>query len=58
MLPRRSKIIYFSAYIFLLRGIKNKYYQLDHIHLNDIGGTYIGNFIWSKFKNIPRWITK
>ena len=38
--------------------VKNKNYQLDHIHLNDIGGANMGNFIWSKLKNIPLWIAK
>jgi len=35
--------------------VKNKDYQLDNIHLNDLGGLNIGNFVWSKLKDIPCW---
>lgn len=35
--------------------VKNKDYQVDNIHLNDLGGLNIGNFVWSKLKNIPCW---
>ena len=38
--------------------VKNKDYQVDHIHLNDVGGINMGNFVWSKLKNIPLWITE
>ena len=38
--------------------VKNKEYQLDNIHLNDLGGQNIGNFVWSKLKNIPLWESK
>ena len=30
-------------------------YQLDHIHLNELGGINMGKFIWSKLKDIPTW---
>ncbi|MBQ1846753.1 MAG: SGNH/GDSL hydrolase family protein [Clostridia bacterium] len=36
--------------------VKNHDYQPDNIHLNDIGGLNMGNFIWSKLKDIPLWI--
>ena len=35
--------------------VKARDYQKDHIHLNDLGGRNMGNFIWSKLKNIPLW---
>ena len=35
--------------------VKNRDYQVDHIHLNDLGGLNMGNFIWSKLKDIPLW---
>lgn len=35
--------------------VKARDYQKDHIHLNDLGGKNMGNFIWSKLKNIPLW---
>ena len=35
--------------------VKNNDYQLDNIHLNDLGGLNIGNFVWSKLKDIPCW---
>ncbi len=35
--------------------VKNKEYQVDNIHLNDLGGINMGKFIWSKLKNIPDW---
>lgn len=35
--------------------VKNKEYQLDSIHLNDLGGLNMGRFIWSKLKDIPAW---
>ena len=38
--------------------VKNREYQLDNIHLNDLGGRNIGNFVWSKLKNIPVWESK
>lgn len=37
---------------------KNKDYQVDNIHLNDLGGKNMGNFIWSKLKDIPLWETE
>lgn len=36
--------------------VKKREYQLDNIHLNDLGGEIIGNFVWSKLKNIPLWL--
>ena len=33
--------------------VKNKDYQVDNIHLNDLGGKIMGKFIWSKLKDIP-----
>ena len=35
--------------------VKKKEYQLDNIHLNDLGGKNMGNFVWSKLKDIPLW---
>lgn len=35
--------------------VKNRDYQLDNIHLNDLGGRNIGQFVWSKLKDIPSW---
>lgn len=38
--------------------VKNRDYQLDNIHLNDLGGLNMGNFVWSKLKDIPLWETE
>ena len=38
--------------------VKNRDYQVDHIHLNELGGLNIGNFVWSKLKDIPLWETE
>ena len=35
--------------------VKNREYQPDNIHLNDVGGLNMGRFIWSKLKDIPLW---
>ena len=35
--------------------VKNREYQVDHIHLNDLGGLNMGRFVWSKLKDIPCW---
>lgn len=35
--------------------VKNREYQLDNIHLNDLGGKNMGNFVWGKLKDIPVW---
>ena len=35
--------------------VKGGDYQVDHIHLNDLGGLNMGKFIWSKLKDIPTW---
>ncbi len=35
--------------------VKGHAYQLDHIHLNKTGGRIMGEFIWSRLKNIPLW---
>ena len=37
--------------------VKNRDYQLDNIHLNELGGLNMGNFVWSKLKDIPAWET-
>jgi len=37
--------------------VKNKDYQLEKIHLNELGGLNIGKFVWSKLKDIPCWET-
>ena len=34
---------------------KAKDYQVDNIHLNDLGGKNLGKFVWSKLKDIPTW---
>lgn len=38
--------------------VKNRDYQLDNIHLNELGGINIGKFVWSKLKDIPCWESK
>lgn len=38
--------------------VKNRDYQLDQIHLNKLGGRNMGNFVWSKLKDIPLWETE
>ena len=38
--------------------VKNRDYQVDQIHLNDLGGLNMGNFVWSKLKDIPLWKTE
>ena len=38
--------------------VKNRLYQHDQIHLNKLGGLNMGNFIWSKLKEIPLWNTE
>ena len=35
--------------------VKARDYQVDHIHLNELGGKNMGKFIWSKLKDIPTW---
>lgn len=35
--------------------VKSREYQKDNIHLNELGGRNMGNFIWSKLKDIPLW---
>ena len=45
----------FSESGFGYARVKARDYQLDNIHLNDVGGKNIGNFVWSKLKNIPVW---
>jgi len=37
--------------------VKNKEYQVDTIHLNELGGVNMGNYVWSKLKDIPLWET-
>jgi len=38
--------------------VKSRKYQVDQIHLNDLGGKNMGEFIWSKLKDIPLWHTE
>lgn len=38
--------------------VKGRDYQIDHIHLNRLGGINMGNFVWSKLKDIPLWETE
>ena len=38
--------------------VKDRAYQSDHIHLNELGGVNMGNFIWSRLKDIPCWLYK
>ena len=38
--------------------VKNRDYQVDHIHLNKAGGRNMGAFVWSKLKDIPLWETE
>lgn len=38
--------------------VKARNYQLDNIHLNKLGGKNMGNFVWSKLKDIPLWETE
>ena len=38
--------------------VKARDYQLDTIHLNCLGGLNMGEFVWSKLKDIPLWITQ
>lgn len=45
----------FSKSGFGYARVKNRGYQLDNIHLNDLGGLNMGNFVWSKLKDIPLW---
>ena len=35
--------------------VKERDYQVDNIHLNELGGKNMGKFIWSKLKDIPTW---
>ena len=35
--------------------VRGRDYQLDNIHLNKLGGKNMGNFVWSKLKDIPLW---
>jgi len=35
--------------------VRSGKYQPDNIHLNDRGGRIVGNYIWSKLKDIPLW---
>ena len=35
--------------------VKARDYQLDNIHLNRLGGLNMGEFVWSKLKDIPLW---
>lgn len=35
--------------------VKAREYQIDNIHLNKLGGKNMGNFVWSRLKDIPTW---
>ena len=35
--------------------VKKNKYQVDNIHLNDLGGKNMGHFVWSKLRDIPLW---
>lgn len=35
--------------------VRSGKYQLDNIHLNDLGGKIVGKYVWSKLKDIPCW---
>ncbi|MBR5448725.1 MAG: hypothetical protein IKV43_01950 [Clostridia bacterium] len=35
--------------------VKGREYQVDNIHLNDLGGVNMGRFVWSRLKDIPLW---
>ena len=35
--------------------VKERDYQVDNIHLNELGGKNMGKFVWSKLKDIPTW---
>lgn len=35
--------------------VKGGKYQVDNIHLNDLGGVNMGQFVWSRLKDIPAW---
>ena len=38
--------------------VKSRDYQVDHIHLNELGGKNVASFVWSKLKDIPLWETE
>ncbi len=38
--------------------VRSRHYQLDNIHLNDLGGLNMGRFVWSRLKDIPLWETE
>ena len=38
--------------------VKNRDYQWDNIHLNELGGVNMGHFVWNKLKDIPLWQTE
>ncbi|MBE6540980.1 MAG: hypothetical protein E7672_00815 [Ruminococcaceae bacterium] len=48
----------FSESGFGYARVKNRDYQRDKIHLNKLGGLNMGNFVWSKLKDIPLWETE
>ena len=37
--------------------VKAREYQIDNIHLNELGGKNMGYFVWSKLKDIPLWFS-
>ncbi len=48
----------FSESGFGYARVKKRDYQEDNIHLNKLGGLNMGNFVWSKLKDIPLWKSK
>jgi lysophospholipase L1-like esterase len=38
--------------------VKARDYQKDNIHLNELGGKNMGEFVWSRLKDIPLWYTE
>lgn len=48
----------FSESGFGYARVKARDYQLDNIHLNRLGGLNMGEFVWSKLRNIPLWYSQ
>ena len=38
--------------------VKARDYQTDNVHLNELGGKNMGEFVWSRLKDIPLWYTE
>lgn len=59
LVAKYNGIPYINAFFesgFGYHRVKNRDYQLDQIHFNKTGGKIMGNFIWSKLKDIPLWM--